>query len=69
MINRWDSLVNRLQHEASTTLSNNQRDGVAIVTCHVLVTGEGEPLFWVVSSKRVEPSKDAKNVLLQLLLD
>lgn len=66
---RWKSLMQRLQHEASTTLSNNQTDGVAIVTSHVLFTGDGEPLVWVVNSKRVEPSKDAKKILLQLLLD
>lgn len=69
MSDRWDSLISRLKHEASATLMNNQNDGVAIVTAHVLVTGDGSPLVWVVSSRRVEPSKDARNVLLQLLLD
>jgi len=69
MTDRWNSLIQRLQHEGSATLSNNKSDGVAIVTSHVLVTGDGEPLVWVVTSKRVEPSKDAKSILLQLLLD
>lgn len=69
MTDRWDSLVSRLQREASLTLANNQSDGVAIVSAHILVTGDGSPLVWVVTSRRVEPSKDAKKVLLQLLLD
>jgi len=66
---KWNSLLQRLQHEASQTLANNKTDGVAIVSSHVLFTGSGEPLVWVVTSKRVEPSKDAKSILLQLLLD
>ncbi len=69
MSDKWNSLLQRLQHEASSKLSNNKNDGVAIVTSHVLFTGNGEPLVWVVTSKRVEPSKDAKKILLQLLLD
>lgn len=66
---RWHSFQNRLVQEAKDTLYNNRNDGVAIVSAHVLVDGEGTPLFWVVhNGKRIEPSKDAKEAV-QALLD
>lgn len=65
---RWHSFQNRLVQEAKDTLYNNRNDGVAIISAHVLVDGEGTPLFWVVhNGKRIEPSKDARLAISQLL--
>lgn len=64
---RWVGLVQRLKGEATATLSNNKSDGVAIVTAHILMGSDGVPLVWVVNSKRVEPSRDAKSILEELV--
>jgi len=64
---RWESFVNRLKLEATNILRNNS-DGVAIITAHVLVKGDGAPLIWVVQDgKRIEPSKDAQEVISAIL--
>lgn len=65
---RMDNFVLRLKYEAERTLSNNRQKGVAIVTAHILMDSEGNPLAWVVSDgRRIEPSKDALDVIKQLV--
>lgn len=64
---RWVGLTLRLKQEATHTLANNKSDGIAIVNAHVLMDSDGNPLVWVVSSKRVEPSRDARAILEQML--
>ncbi len=64
----WGSVVLRLMSEATSTLANNTSDGIAIVTMHVAVDGSGKPMLWVVpDGKRIEPSKDAKATLINIL--
>lgn len=63
----WASFVARMEDEAETVLRNN-RHGVCVITAHVAVDAGGRPLVWVVpGGVRVEPSKDAKGILLPLL--
>jgi hypothetical protein len=64
---RMDNFVMRLKYEAERTLSNNKQKGCAIITVHVLMDAGGVPLAWVVpDGKRIEPSKDALDVIRQL---
>lgn len=63
----WTAFVARLESEAKSTLKNN-RHGLCIVTAHIAMGSDGEPMIWVVTDGvRVEPSGDAKEVLLPLL--
>jgi hypothetical protein len=65
-----ENFVLRLKYEAERTLLNNKQSGVAIITVHVLMDAIGTPLAWVVSDgKRIEPSKDALDVIRQLVED
>lgn len=65
--NSWASLQARLVSEAQTVLRNNQTDGVAIITAHILVDGNGTPILWVIpDGKRIEPSKDARDLVTML---
>lgn len=65
--NEWASVVARIVHESKNTIPNNS-GGIAIVTAHIVVDSTGKPLFWVVpEGKRVEPSKDAKQHLIDVL--
>ena len=64
----WGSVILRLMSEATSTLANNTSDGVAIVTMHVVIDGRGKPVVWVVpAGKRIEPSKDAKATIIDIL--
>jgi hypothetical protein len=64
----WASVLKRILSEAESTLANNVSDGIAIVTIHVAVDGRGAPLVWVVpEGKRIEPSKYAKSMLIEIL--
>jgi hypothetical protein len=64
---RMDNLVMRIKYEAERILSNNKQRGCAIITVHVLMDAAGSPLVWVVpDGKRIEPSKDALDVIRQL---
>lgn len=67
MEDRWVGLTQRIKQEASKTLANNKRDGVAIVSANILMSADGQPLAWVIGSKRVEPSRDARAVLADIL--
>lgn len=73
---QWKNLMLRLKREAEKTLaahvrqeagkvlSNNKQRGIAIITMHVLMQADGTPILWVVpEGKRVEPSKDAAEIL------
>ena len=65
---RMDNFVMRLKYEAERTLSNNRQRGCAIITAHVLMDADGNPLAWVVpDGRRIEPSKDALDVIKQLV--
>lgn len=67
MNREWLAFTARLQSEARDVLKNN-RHGVCVVTTHIAVDAEGNPLVWVVPRAiRVEPSGDAKDILLPLL--
>jgi hypothetical protein len=64
----WASVLRRILHESERTLANNVSDGIAIVTIHVAIDGQGAPLVWVVpEGKRIEPSRDAKSTLIKIL--
>ncbi len=64
----WGSVILRLMSEATSTLANNTQNGIAIVTMHVAVDGRGKPMLWVVpAGKRIEPSKDATETLINIL--
>lgn len=68
MSSHWDSFVARLQDEARRTLRNNRTDGVCIITTHVVVDQDGNPIVWTVpNSVRIEPTRVARDVLLSLL--
>jgi hypothetical protein len=61
---RWKHLMLRLAQEARDVLSNNKQRGIAIITMHVVMDANGSPLVWVVpKGKRVEPSKDAADII------
>lgn len=65
---RWASVVSRIKQESGKTLENNRRDGVCIVTMHIVVDAEGNPIVWTVpNSVRIEPTRSAKDILLTLL--
>lgn len=63
----WKSFQARLEKESSDVLGNSQ-DGLCVVTVSVAMDGDGHPIVWLISnSAKVEPSKDAKRVILQLI--
>lgn len=65
---RWAAVLSRIKQESSTTLANNRRDGVCIVTMHIVVDSHGNPIVWTVpNSVRIEPTRTAKEILLSLL--
>jgi hypothetical protein len=69
---RWTAFLKRLQSEvdsvAGDMLKNNRRHGVCIVNLHIAVDASGTPLVWVVGkSARIEPSNNARQILLALL--
>jgi hypothetical protein len=65
---RWRGVILRLIREAQNTLSHNKGSGMAIITMHVVVDGDGTPWLWVVKDGlRVEPSKDAREVITSLV--
>ena len=67
MKTKWTALVERIKQEARTVLRNNKSDGMVILTIHVIVDSDGEPMLWVVPhGRRVEPSRDARHILEQL---
>jgi len=67
-ISRWEQFALRLRSEAERTLANNKKSGVAIITVHVLMNADGDPLVWVVPvAKRIEPSKDAAIFIKQFV--
>jgi hypothetical protein len=64
----WNGGTLMMISEAKETLQNNSSDGIAIITAHIAVDSNGKPLLWVVpNGKRVEPSRDAKEILIHLL--
>ena len=63
----WSAFQARLKKESADVIGSSQ-DGVCVVTVSVAMDGDGNPIVWLISnSAKVEPSKDAKRVLLQLL--
>lgn len=63
----WEQLALRLQGEAQHTLANS-RGGCALLTMHVVVDAEGKPMFWLVADgKRIEPARNAKQILKALV--
>lgn len=65
---RWASVMSRIKQESRKTLENNRRDGVCIVTIHIVVDADGNPIVWTVpNSVRIEPTSSAKEILLNLL--
>lgn len=63
----WTAFQARLQKEASDILGNSQ-DGFCVVTVSVGMDGDGNPIVWLISnSAKIEPSRDAKRVILQLM--
>jgi hypothetical protein len=71
---RWTAFLKRLQGEvngvADDMLRNNKRNGVCVVNLHLVVDSNGTPLVWAVNkSVRIEPSNNAREILLALLGD
>ena len=67
MDREWTAFVARLDSEARSVLKNN-RHGLCVVTAHIAIDADGKPLVWVVpGGVRIEPSSDAKKILLPLL--
>jgi hypothetical protein len=67
MDSKWPAFKARIKGAAKSVLSNNKSDGAAVISVHLLVTPDGEPLLWVVQkTRRIEPSRDAKDILLLL---
>lgn len=65
---RWEAVLSRIKQESRETLENNKRDGVCIVTMHIVVDADGNPIVWTVpNSVRIEPTRSAKEILLSLL--
>ena len=63
----WQQLALRLTAEAQDTLRNS-RGGCALITIHVVVEADGRPMFWLVSDgRRIEPAKNAKQILKALV--
>jgi len=63
----WNGLVLRLMSEAKKCLTHN-KDGIAIITTHIVVDADGVPKLWVVNpGNRVEPSSIAKDALIKAL--
>lgn len=61
------AFLKRIRKEATDTL-NSSRDGVCIITCHVLMDASGTPRMWVVrEGLRIEPSSTAAVELLDIL--
>lgn len=68
MSDRWQAFVNRLKQESKHGVVKNNSSGLVIITSHVLVNGEGEPLVWVVNEgKRIEPSRDAMDIVRMII--
>lgn len=68
MNGKWQSFVNRLKQESKHGVVKNNTEGLVIITSHVLVNGNGEPLVWVVNEgKRIEPSRDAASIIKMIL--
>lgn len=58
-MNEWSTVVTRVKKAASKALVNHTH-GAAIVTVHVVVDSNGDPLFWVVGeTKLIEPTVSA----------
>jgi len=67
-ISKWEQFALRLKNEATSVLANNKQSGVAIITAHVVMDANGEPLVWLVpAAKRIEPSKDAAVFIRQFV--
>ena len=67
MKNQWESLIARIRKEATDILGNS-KDGAAIVTVHILMDNEGEPLVWVLPKGfLVEPRKSSLELLTKYL--
>lgn len=65
---RWAAVMSRIRQESKNTLANNRKDGVCIVTMHIVVDADGNPIVWTVpNSVRIEPTRSAKEILLSLL--
>lgn len=65
---KWEQLILRLQGEARRTLRTSPSNGCAIIPVHVIVDSQGNLLFWILADgRRVEPSKDAKQILTALV--
>lgn len=64
---KWEQLSRRLVAEAQRSLRNSH-SGCVLITVHVVVEADGEPMFWLVSDgKRIEPAKNAKQILKTLV--
>ena len=67
MYGKWPQFVARIRDIAGEILENN-KGGVSKVTVHLFVNRDGDPLVWWVSERcRLEPSKDAQEILARVL--
>ena len=63
----WQGFIAKVRELARNTLFNNKR-GVALMSFYMLVDRDGEPLLWInTACHRIEPSKNAKDVLRRVL--
>ena len=65
--NTWQSFVSRMQKESGSILRNN-KDGVSVMRVVILADRDGNPmLWWLESTSRIEPSRDVKTILAQIM--
>lgn len=68
MKDNWENYRLRIISEAKRVLKNNKSNGLAIITSHMIVDSDGNPIAWLAPScKRVEPTKDTANVVATVL--
>lgn len=67
--NNWASFIKRVEGTAIEALANNRAAGVAIISAKILVDARGNPILWTPPmAYRIEPSKDAIQILMQLFV-
>lgn len=65
---QWMSLIKRIRQEARSTLYSN-RKGVAIITIHLAIGFNGEPIGWLIpQGKKVEPAEEGLRNMAEAFL-
>ena len=63
-MSKWESFINRVKQETTYDVLKNNKSGFAIVSAHVLVDHNGNPVAWVVDkARRIEPSTGIAEII------